>query len=68
MIKKTDAFSAALFIVLFAGGCRETVTFGIVADIQYHPGKPLGTRFYSASLDKLFPEDLEGLLPLNTCS
>jgi predicted phosphodiesterase len=24
-----------------------------VADIQYHPGKPLGTRFYSASLGKL---------------
>jgi len=53
MNKKNLAISAAFFIVLFAGGCRKTVTFGVVADIQYHPGESLGTRFYSASLDKL---------------
>jgi hypothetical protein len=38
---------------LFGGACKKTVTFGVVADVQYHPGKPLGTRYYSASLDKL---------------
>ena len=46
-------FVAALAALLLAGACKKTITFGVVADIQYHPGKPLGTRFYSASLDKL---------------
>ena len=53
MSKKNLAISAALAVILLAGGCKKTVRFGIVADIQYHPGKPLGTRYYSASLDKL---------------
>jgi len=53
MRKKTLAFLALLAVILIAGGCKKTVKFGIVADIQYHPGKPLGTRYYSASLDKL---------------
>ena len=53
MSKKKLAISAALFIVVFAGGCKRTVTFGVVADIQYHPGESLGTRYYSASLGKL---------------
>ncbi|OGD19004.1 MAG: hypothetical protein A2Y69_02105 [Candidatus Aminicenantes bacterium RBG_13_59_9] len=53
MRKKTPAFLALLAVILIAGGCKKTVKFGIVADIQYHPGKPLGTRYYSASLDKL---------------
>jgi hypothetical protein len=53
MRKKNLAISAALFIILFAGGCKKTITFGVVADIQYHPGESLGTRYYSASLDKL---------------
>jgi len=39
--------------MLVAGGCKKTITFGVVADIQYHPGESLGTRYYSASLDKL---------------
>jgi len=53
MSKKNLAISAALAVILLAGGCKKTVRFGVVADIQYHPGKPLGTRYYSASLDKL---------------
>jgi len=53
MNKKNLAIFAALFIVLFAAGCKGTVKFGVVADIQYHPGKPQGTRYYSASLGKL---------------
>jgi predicted phosphodiesterase len=35
------------------GGCRKTIRFGLITDIQYHPGKPLGTRYYSSSLVKL---------------
>jgi hypothetical protein len=53
MSKKIVAFRALLAILFFAGGCEQPVKFGVVADIQYHPGKPLGTRYYSASLDKL---------------
>jgi len=53
MSKKNLAISAALAVILIAGGCKKTVKFGVVADIQYHPGKSLGTRYYSASLNKL---------------
>jgi len=53
MWKKALAAVAVLAIILLAGGCRKTVTFGVVADVQYHSGKPLGSRYYSASLDKL---------------
>jgi len=53
MKKKTFAVFALIGVILIAGGCRKTIKFGVVADIQYHPGKPLGTRYYSASLDKL---------------
>jgi hypothetical protein len=53
MSKKTVALTAALAVVLLAGGCRQPVEFGVVADIQYHPGPPLGTRYYSLSLHKL---------------
>jgi predicted MPP superfamily phosphohydrolase len=53
MSKKNLAISAALAVILITGGCKKAIKFGIVADIQYHPGKPLGTRYYSASLDRL---------------
>jgi len=53
MGRKKIVLIAALAVILIAGGCKKTVKFGVVADIQYHPGKPLGTRFYSASLNKL---------------
>lgn len=53
MLKKIFAISAVLAVVLLAGACRKTVTFGVVADVQYYSGKPLGTRYYAASLDKL---------------
>jgi manganese-dependent ADP-ribose/CDP-alcohol diphosphatase len=53
MSRKTIVISAGLAVVLIGGGCKKTVTFGVVADVQYHSGKPLGTRYYSASLDKL---------------
>jgi manganese-dependent ADP-ribose/CDP-alcohol diphosphatase len=53
MTKRFAALSAALAAVLLAGGCRRTVTFGVVADVQYKSGKPLGTRYYAVSLDKL---------------
>jgi hypothetical protein len=53
MSKKTVALTAVLAVVLLAGGCRQPVEFGVVADIQYHPGPPLGTRYYGVSLDKL---------------
>jgi predicted MPP superfamily phosphohydrolase len=53
MGRKRIVFIAALAAIFFVGGCKKAIKFGIVADIQYHPGKPLGTRYYSASLDKL---------------
>lgn len=53
MSRKVLVLSAVLAIALLAGGCRKAVTFGVVADVQYHPGDPLGTRYYSASLEKL---------------
>jgi len=53
MGRKRIVFIAALAVIFLAGGCKKTIEFGVVADIQYHPGKPLGTRYYSASLDKL---------------
>ncbi len=53
MYRKALILSAVLAIILFAGGCRQTVSFGVIADVQYYPGKPLGTRHYAASLDKL---------------
>jgi len=53
MGKRRLAIIAALAIIFLAGGCKKAIEFGVVADIQYHPGKPLGTRYYSASLDKL---------------
>ena len=51
--KNALAVGAALAVIILAGACKKTVTFGVVADVQYHAGKPLGTRNYSASLDKL---------------
>ena len=53
MGRKKIVLIAALAFILIAGGCKKTVKFGVVADIQYHPGKSLGTRYYSASLNKL---------------
>ena len=53
MGRKRIVFIAALAVIFLAGGCKKTIKFGVVADIQYHPGKSLGTRYYSASLDKL---------------
>jgi len=53
MRKNTAAWLVLLAVILPAGGCRKAVTFGLIADIQYHPGKPLGNRYYSASIDKL---------------
>jgi len=53
MSKKNLAISAALFIVFLTSGCKRTVKFGVVTDIQYHPGESLGTRYYSASPGKL---------------
>jgi 3',5'-cyclic AMP phosphodiesterase CpdA len=53
MCKKAPAIFAALVAVLFAGACKKAVPFGVVADVQYHPGDPLGTRYYSASLEKI---------------
>jgi len=53
MRKKTFAAIILLTFVFLAGGCKKTISFGVVADIQYHPGKPLGTRYCSASLNKL---------------
>lgn len=53
MRKKGWAFLAAFAVIGLACGCRKAVRFGVIADIQYHPGKPLGNRYYSASVDKL---------------
>lgn len=53
MNRKALIFSVAFAVVLLVGACRKTVTFGVVADVQYYSGKPLGTRYYAASLDKL---------------
>jgi len=53
MGKKTIVLFAVLALILLAGGCKKTVRFGVVADVQYYSGKPLGTRYYAASLDKL---------------
>jgi 3',5'-cyclic AMP phosphodiesterase CpdA len=53
MRKKAASWLVLLAVIWPAGGCRKAVKFGLIADIQYHPGKPLGTRYYSASIDKL---------------
>jgi len=53
MRKKVVFWIILLALIWPAGGCRKAVTFGLIADIQYHPGKPLGTRYYSASINKL---------------
>jgi hypothetical protein len=53
MKNKTVVVILLLAVIFLAGGCKKTIKFGVVADIQYHPGKSLGTRYYSASLDKL---------------
>jgi len=53
MRKKTLFSIILLAILLLAVACKKTITFGVVSDVQYHPGKPLGTRYYSASLGKL---------------
>jgi manganese-dependent ADP-ribose/CDP-alcohol diphosphatase len=53
MIKKRCVLLGALAAVLFAGACKKAAIFGVVADVQYKSEKPLGTRFYAASLDKL---------------
>ena len=53
MSKKTIALIVALAAALPGVGCKRTIDFGVVADVQYHPGESLGTRYYSASLAKL---------------
>jgi 3',5'-cyclic AMP phosphodiesterase CpdA len=53
MRKKALAVILLLAVLGLIGACKRAITFGVVADIQYHPGKPLGTRYYSASADKL---------------
>jgi hypothetical protein len=53
MKNKTVVVSVLIMVTLLGCGCKKTIKFGVVADIQYHPGKPLGTRYYSASLNKL---------------
>jgi len=53
MSRKTIVLFAGLAVILFVGACKKAIRFGVVADVQYHSGKPLGTRYYSASLDKL---------------
>jgi manganese-dependent ADP-ribose/CDP-alcohol diphosphatase len=53
MRKKVFALILLPIAMLVAGGCKRVVEFGVVADIQYHPGEPQGTRHYSASLGKL---------------
>jgi len=53
MWKKALSIVAAAAVILFAGGCKQTVKFGVVADIQYHQGQSLGMRYYSVSLSKL---------------
>jgi len=53
MRKKTASWIVLLALVGLAVGCRKAVRFGVVSDVQYHPGKPLGNRYYSASADKL---------------
>jgi Calcineurin-like phosphoesterase len=53
MRRKSVSWSVLLAVFCVAGACKRTITFGVVADIQYHPGKPLGTRYYSASVEKL---------------
>ncbi|MEW5900058.1 MAG: metallophosphoesterase [Acidobacteriota bacterium] len=40
-------------LILLSSTCDSGVRFAVVADIQYHPGKSLGTRYYSVSLAKL---------------
>ncbi len=53
MRKKAASWIVLLAVIWPAGGCRKAVKFGLIADIQYHPGEPLGNRYYSASIDKL---------------
>jgi predicted phosphodiesterase len=53
MSKKTVALTVATAVLFLARSGGEPVKFGVVTDIQFHPGKPLGTRHYSASLHKL---------------
>jgi hypothetical protein len=53
MSRKPIVLFAGLAVILFAGTCKKAIRFGVVADVQYHSGKPLGSRYYSASLDKL---------------
>ncbi|MFZ2055635.1 MAG: metallophosphoesterase [Candidatus Aminicenantales bacterium] len=53
MWKKALAISSAFAVIVLTGACKKTIEFGVVADVQYHPGKPLGNRYYSTSLDKL---------------
>ena len=51
--RKVLILSGVLAVILLVGACRKTITFAVVADVQYYSGKPLGTRYYAASLDKL---------------
>lgn len=53
MSKKTIVLLALLAVTLLSGTCEESIRFGVVADIQFHSGKPEGTRYYDASLEKL---------------
>lgn len=49
-------FLFSLTVFIFAYGRNETkpnFSFGIIADVQYCECVPLGTRFYSNSLNKL---------------
>ena len=53
MKNKSLVLAAALAVSLPTGGCDKAVRFGVVADIQYRHGEPVGTRYYGASLGKL---------------
>lgn len=53
MWKKVLWIAAAFAVVFCACGRPQTVTFGVVADIQYYPRESIGMRYYSASLGKL---------------
>jgi manganese-dependent ADP-ribose/CDP-alcohol diphosphatase len=53
MWKKIFSIATALAVVFCACGRQGAVKFGIIADIQYHQGKPQGERYYSASIGKL---------------
>jgi hypothetical protein len=53
MSKKTLALTAALAVLCLGSVTAGTLKFGVVADVQYHPGGPDGNRYYRESLAKL---------------